>query len=54
MEVDWASPEMLAVLLAVIVFFERLGKLIPDGATGPLGVLRKLSKLAGLYLSNRK
>jgi hypothetical protein len=48
------SPAVLPLILAVIVALANLaGKLIPDSATGPLGILRKVCKIVGLYITNR-
>lgn len=48
------NPILLPFILAVIVAGANLvGRLIPDDATGFLGVIRKICKVAGLYLSNR-
>lgn len=48
------SPTWMATLIPItIMLFNLLGRLIPDTATGPLGILRKVAKVLGLYLSNR-
>ena len=46
----------IAILYAIIIILlsERIGKLIPDSATGPLGLIRKVFKFVGLYVSNVK
>lgn len=45
-------PSTLVLLLGVFVAVSNLvGKLIPDDATGTLGVVRKLAKVGGLYVS---
>jgi hypothetical protein len=43
-------PFVLAVIVAVC---NLVGKLIPDDATGPLGLLRMVCKVLGLYIANR-
>ena len=50
----FSNPEAMAILIGAVLLFERIGKLIPDDATGAFAILRKISKLAGLYVSNRK
>lgn len=48
------DPLFLAGLVPfAILFFNLLGRAIPDDATGFLGFVRKVSKVLGLYLSNR-
>lgn len=44
---------MLTGLIVASVVCQAVGKLIPDDATGWKGVLRKGSKVVGLYVSNR-
>ena len=46
------STETLAIIVAGVVLLERLAKLIPDTATGPLGVVRKVSKFLSAYIPN--
>ncbi len=48
------NGDVVAIIVAAVLFFERVGKLIPDDAAGILGLLRKLSKLGGMYVRNRK
>jgi hypothetical protein len=48
------SPELVSVILGAIILFERIGKLIPDEATGALGLLRKAAKVLGGYIENQK
>lgn len=46
------SPVTLILLLGVVVAVCNLvGKLIPDDATGTLGLIRKVCKVLGLYVS---
>lgn len=48
------EPSTALLLLAFLVALANLvGRLIPDDATGILGVVRKLCKIIGLYASNR-
>jgi hypothetical protein len=48
------SPITLVLLLGVVVAVCNLvGKLIPDDATGTLGLVRKVCKVLGLYISTR-
>lgn len=48
------TPTTLLILLGVAsVVFNIIGRLIPDDAEGFLGFVRKLSKVLGLYVSNR-
>ncbi len=46
------SPEVLAYIVAGVIILERLAKLIPDDATGVLGIVRKVSKLLSAYIPN--
>jgi len=43
----------LATLVIVSAGLNLLGRAIPDDAKGPLGIVRKIAKTGGLYLSNR-
>lgn len=48
------DPEMAALALGVLVAIANLvGKAIPDSATGPLGIVRKVCKVLGLYIGNK-
>lgn len=47
------TPTFLLILGVVIAVSNLIGRLIPDDATGPLGFVRKVAKVLGLYLSNR-
>ena len=48
------EPSTALLIVGLIVAFANLGgRLIPDDATGFLGVVRKLCKIIGLYASNR-
>jgi len=47
------SPDLVATVVAISMVCAALGKLIPDTATGPLGWVRKVLKVGGLYVSNR-
>lgn len=48
------EPEVIIALLPTLVFlFNLISRLIPDDATGTLGVLNKIFKVLGLYVSNR-
>jgi len=48
------STETVSIIIAAILFFERIAKIIPDDATGMAGMTRKLAKFLGAYTSNRK
>ena len=41
------------ILVALVTVCNLLGRIIPDSATGVLGVIRKIAKVVGLYLGNR-
>lgn len=48
------NPALLAVAIPIaIVLFNLLGRAIPDDAVGFLGLVRRVAKVLGLYLSNR-
>lgn len=49
--IDQQTIAMLLPLLVIVC--GSLGKLIPDSATGFLGILRKILKVIGLYTTNR-
>jgi hypothetical protein len=52
---DTIDVQSMAGLVALAVAVAQLiGKVIPDTATGPLGVVRKLAKIIGLYAPNAK
>jgi hypothetical protein len=48
------TPEMAAGVAVIIAVAQFIGKIIPDTATGFLGVVRKIAKVIGLYVSNNK
>lgn len=45
---DW-----IAIGAAVILLCERIAKVIPDSATGPLAAIRKFLKIVGAYTPNK-
>ena len=48
------EPSTALLLVAFLIALANLvGRLIPDDATGPLGLLRRVCKIIGLYASNR-
>lgn len=47
------STTFLLILAVVVAVCNLVGRLIPDDATGALGVFRKVAKVVGLYVSNR-
>ena len=51
---DALGLQGLAAILAFILFMERIGKAIPDSATGILGVIRQVCKAVGLYWGNQE
>lgn len=47
------SGEATVLLVGVVVAVANLvGKLIPDTAPGALGLIRKIAKFVGLYVTN--
>ena len=49
------GDQWLAALVALLVFFERVGKAIPDDTdNGVLVFVRKLTKFLGAYITNQK
>ena len=46
------TPEMAAAVAVVIAISQFIGKIIPDSATGVLGVIRKIAKVVGIYITN--
>lgn len=48
------NPIWIAVIMGLILTLERVGKAIPDSATGVLGIIRKVSKVLGFYIPNRQ
>ena len=48
------TPEMAAAVAVGIAVAQLIGKVIPDSATGVLGVVRKLARVVGLYVNNRR
>jgi|TARA_Y100000034_G_C6868883_1_gene396369 hypothetical protein len=47
------NGDVVAVIVAIALVLERIGKLIPDHQEGWLGIIRKLCKLGGLYTKNK-
>src|SRR3546814_20802821 len=48
------EPSTALLIVGLLIALMNLGgRLIPDDATGWLGVVRKICKLVGLYASNR-
>jgi hypothetical protein len=52
-QVGLDSVELLALAAIIMVVSGFVGRIIPDDATGLLGLIRKLAKILGLYASNR-
>ena len=46
--------DLILIAIIVVLFSERLGKLIPDSADGVLGFIRKACKFVSLYTPNVK
>lgn len=44
---------LIGALALISVVARFIGKAIPDSTTGILGIVRKVSKVIGLYVSNR-
>jgi hypothetical protein len=44
---------LLALVGALVALANVIGKMIPDDATGPLGIVRKVCKVIGLYVPNK-
>lgn len=42
-----------ATLGVIITIANLIGRIIPDSATGPLGIVRQVAKVLGLYVGNR-
>ena len=48
------QPSSALLLVGLVVTAANLGgRVIPDTATGPLGVVRRICKLIGLFVPNR-
>ena len=48
------DTEAFYLYLGLLITISNLvGRYIPDSATGPLGIVRKVAKVLGLYLGNR-
>jgi hypothetical protein len=47
------KPEYVAIIVALVMVFERIGKAIPDTATGVLGWIRRICKFLGGYVTNK-
>ena len=45
---------MAGVVALIVAVAQLIGKVIPDSASGPLGVVRRIAKLVGLYVTNVK
>lgn len=43
-----------SIVALVVLVAQIIGRAIPDSAEGFLGVVRKLAKIVGLYVSNQK
>jgi hypothetical protein len=48
-----SSAHVIVLLVTISLVSQVIGRLIPDDATGLLGVIRQISKVLGLYVSNR-
>lgn len=42
------------VVAILILFSQLIGKFIPDDAAGVLGIARRIFKILGLYVENKK
>lgn len=47
------AAAVAGILALAALVFRAIGNAIPDSAVGILGLLRKISKVLGLYVSNR-
>ena len=47
------AATLMGVLAFVAIVAQFVGRVIPDNKTGILGFIRKVSKVLGLYVSNR-
>jgi hypothetical protein len=48
-----SSAHVIVLLVVISLVSQVVGRLIPDDATGLLGVIRQIAKVLGLYVSNR-
>jgi hypothetical protein len=48
---NFSDPSLIALAVLAAQF---VGKAIPDSATGFLGIVRKVAKVVGIYVSNQK
>lgn len=48
-----SAIEFAGALALTSTVFQFVSKVIPDDKKGVLGVIRKISKVGGLYISNR-
>lgn len=48
------DPANTGTIAIVILVAQLIGKVIPDGSGGVLGVIRSAAKFIGLYVQNRK
>lgn len=44
--------DLILIAIIVVLFSERIGKLIPDNKEGALGFVRKVCKFVSLYTPN--
>lgn len=51
MEYDLST--MTGIVALTVAVAQLIGKAIPDTATGPLGVIRQIAKVIGLYVPNK-
>ena len=47
------TAALMGVLALAALVFRAIGNAIPDSATGVMGLVRRVAKVLGLYVSNR-
>ena len=50
---DFFTADHAAIISAIVVLAQCIGRAIPDSATGVVGVIRKIAKVLGMYMPNR-
>lgn len=48
------DPANAGIIAIVVLVAQLIGKIIPDGSGGVLGVIRSIAKFVGAYVENRK
>lgn len=50
---EMIDPQIAAYVALVVMISQAIGRAIPDSAGGVLGMVRKVAKIIGIYVTNK-